>query len=72
MTEDAMTEQVWTPNPDGEYNEQATVVNQTTVTIYSDRDGETWMARYGEKTSEDIVSLNAMDVVQAREEALNR
>lgn len=32
----------WTPDPDGEYNEQSCEIGKVKVTIFSDRDGEKW------------------------------
>jgi len=62
-----MTTVTWTPNPDGEYNEQATAVNGQTLLIASDRDGARWFSRLD---GGDMIELDATEVYEARAEAL--
>jgi hypothetical protein len=63
--------QVWTDNPDGEYNEQYTTVEPggAKLTIYSDRDGERWEAYLGD-VAEDAIPMDADNAQDARTEAL--
>jgi len=57
----------WTKVDDGEYNEQTTVVNGVTLTLYSDRDGGRWACRLGEAEPHDLESTAEY---AARREAL--
>lgn len=61
----------WIRNPDGEYNEQSTVVHVTghkpkKVIVYSDRDGLVWDVTVGRKSE----TLEANNESDARAEAI--
>jgi hypothetical protein len=60
------TNSAWTPVPDGEYNEQARIINGQKITIYSDRDGWKWSCSIAD---EDSFDLDATDEFAARREA---
>lgn len=63
-----MTDFKWTPEPDGEYNEQWTYINGKKITIASDRDGEKWIMILGEDDAP--WDLEATDLHAARREAI--
>ena len=62
----------WELVPDGEFNEQFTVIDGKRVTIYSDRDGREWGWCVGSvEASDDLMSLDAECRDDARKEAVS-
>lgn len=57
---------IWEKVEDGEYNEQKTVIEGRSVTIFSDRDGEQWDCVID---GQECFSLEATSKYSARKEA---
>lgn len=60
-----MADILWTPEPDGEYNEHHAVINSLEVVLYSDRSEETW---HYYVNGEESVTLDAKDLEAAKRE----